>query len=237
MCYKFCWHGALVAIEGGDATGKATQARLLAHRIVSEKNTLSRVFSFPQYDGRIGKCVLDHLHGKAFWGPPYTGMGDEGPNEDDKLVFQALMMMDRMDASVDIIRLADDERMAIVVDRWWQSSVVYGGLDSVNAEWTSRVSSLLPSANVNILIDLDSKTAMERRPVPRDRYEESQDFREKARQSYLKLWEKYAELGRLKEESDDYYENWEVVDGSGSTEEVHERIWAAANKYVIDFPL
>jgi len=45
----------IVAFEGGDAVGKATQTKMLAERFGA------RLFSFPNYHTETGRAILGHL--------------------------------------------------------------------------------------------------------------------------------------------------------------------------------
>ncbi len=66
--------GVLLDIEGGDGSGKATQAKLLHERLEKDGHTVT-MFSFPRYyDSRPGKLIgelLSGKHGDFMTIPPY----------------------------------------------------------------------------------------------------------------------------------------------------------------------
>lgn len=66
--------GILIDLEGGDGSGKATQANLLLNRLQSE-NHKAELFSFPRYtESRAGELIgelLTGVHGDFMGVPPY----------------------------------------------------------------------------------------------------------------------------------------------------------------------
>ena len=59
-------NGLLIAIEGIDQSGKATQSRLLAGRIRREGYSVE-VVDFPNYGTRVGRLLKEYLAGNALW--------------------------------------------------------------------------------------------------------------------------------------------------------------------------
>lgn len=55
--------GKLIVIEGTDGSGKATQTKLLAERLVREGYSVKTI-NFPQYGKKSAKLVEDYLAGK-----------------------------------------------------------------------------------------------------------------------------------------------------------------------------
>ena len=202
-----------VVIEGGDACGKATQARMLLESIANA----SRLVSFPRYETSIGQIVLDLLK---------RGPGDlhnETSVSDHHLTLQTLMNADRILFQsklkpFEYQRLLDDvvhERI-LICDRWWQSGFVYGTVAGLQAEQTYEWIPLHRQADLNILIDVPAHVAMTRRPA-RDKFEEKLLFRREVRTGYLNLWE----------EKQSSSAQWVVVDGTQSVQKVHQAILSA----------
>lgn len=189
----------IVVIEGMDAAGKATHSKLLAEKLGGTR------FPFPNYDSPTGEAILQHL--KKEWRVDY-GMCS---SELDAMVFQCLQTANRLEIMGEI-KLAI-AKGPVIFDRYWQSAVVYGGLDGLDLDWLLRVQrDAMPPADVNILIDVPVEEGFKRRPERRDRYESDRAFLEKVRIGYLKLWEE---------------QNFIVVDGLGTIAEVQARILAA----------
>ena len=121
--------------------------------------------------------------------------------------------MDKMDAAVEI-RHHLDRGTVVVCDRWWQSAYAFGASDGLDPDWLVRVHASLPSAWLNVFIDVPPEEALRRRPEARDRYERDREKQKIVRANYESLWTNAGP---------DYVK----IDGLGTIEEVHERIWKA----------
>lgn len=204
----------IVAIEGGDACGKATQTRMLLERITNP----CRLVSFPRYETAIGETVLSLLKR----GP--LDLTDPKSVIEHNLILQVLMNSDRF-LFQHTLKSWEYERQALndkgfehvlVLDRWWQSGYVYGTVAGLPQEQIRPWIPMHRSAHLNILIDVPAAVAMERRP-PRDKFEEKLSFREQVRQAYLGLWEEWKSG----------LDMWVVIDGTMPAQSVHNAIWEA----------
>ena len=158
-----------VVIEGGDAVGKETQARLLCSDIRAE------YFGSPDDDTAVGKQIRRMLGGEVHCDP---------------LMLQALYIMDRSLTTDKILHLLNVKKQDVVADRWWQSGVVYGtvfgGLDT---DMLRRAQTCLPRGDLNILIDLDPKVAYDRQEGKQmDLYEADLAAQRRIREMYLEMW-------------------------------------------------
>lgn len=210
--------GKLIVIEGGDACGKRTQSEFLRQRLsdLIEPSIPPLLMSFPRYNTHLGQAIVRHLKGKTMLSEDHVRAPE------DALIFQCMMVADRCHATAEIsahLRKGGH----VVCDRWWQSAYVYGRSDGLDPVWLEEVHALLPLADLNILIDVPADTAAARRPVARDRYEESMKRREEVRQIYLNTWTSH----RTKNP-----EAWKIVNGSKRTEEVHETVWGLVARFV-----
>lgn len=224
-----------IVIEGLDASGKATQSKLLAERL---KGTCITV---PDYSTETGKAILGNL--KKEWcatglikptalrdGPP--GIDRQAAVENNKLnalVFQALMIINRYEM---VPRISEAlKRGPVILDRWTQSSTVYGVCSGLDPEWCERVQASLPQADVNILIDVPVEEGFKRRPERRDRHETDRPFLEKVRVEYLKMWgmNKWGNAPAIPYMGGVFSprgDNWIIINGLGTIEEIHEHICA-----------
>lgn len=211
----------IIAIEGLDASGKATHSKLLAERLRGTR------FSFPNYESPTGKAILGHLK-KEWTAVDYYG----GQADCDALVFQSLQIANRLELVPQILEAAT--KGPVVFDRYWASGVVYGSLDGLESNWLEKVQALpMPPADVQILLDIDVEESFKRRPERRDRYELDREFLEKVRAAYLALFkERRTRAHKFKCERRPCtcdVRSWHVVKGTGTVEEVHARIMEVLN--------
>jgi dTMP kinase len=222
--------GCLIVIEGGDACGKRTQSEALRQRVDDLNVKIpSKLFSFPRYNTPLGQAIIRHLKRKTQLRQASTAPGWEDAYDavapEDALVFQCMMVADKYHAAAEV-----EEHLAagghVICDRWWQSAYVYGRSDNLQATWLHEVHRLMPRADLNILIDVPAHSAVNRRPVARDRYEESLSTRENVRRLYLETWDSFRKTGGGE---------WIVLDGMGSIDQVHEAIWKLVWPYVEEY--
>jgi len=192
--------GRLVVFEGGEGSGKSTQAARLAQRLGA---VLTREPGGTEIGERLRRVVLDDddLHPPA----PRT---------------EALLMAaDRAQHVAEVIRPALDAGRDVVSDRFSGSTLAYQGygrgLAVGELAWLSSWASDGLEPDLVLLLDVDQEVAAGRRCRPRDRMEAAGDtFHQRVVSGYLAL--AAADPGR-----------WVVVDGAGTVEEVAERVWSA----------
>ena len=180
-----------IAFEGGDASGKSTQARR-----VSE--TLNAVFTREPGGTTVGESLRTILL---------------DPNETVAVRAEALLMAaSRAQLVADVIRPALLKGQHVVTDRFLASSLAYQGyasglpIDEVLSLSLFATESLTP--DLTILIDIPIEESFKRRGQSPDRFEqEDRSFHEKVRKGYL-------ELAKAEKEK------WIVVDWTGTLEEV-----------------
>ena len=198
----------IVAVDGVDGSGKATQTKLLAKTLRATR------FSFPNYESKTGEEIRAHLAKTRAWADLGNYTYAINPRS-DALVFQSLQIINRLEL-LPAIREAI-RRGPVVFDRYWQSAYVYGGLDGIEQGWLDEVlCESIPLADINILLDIPVEESFRRRPDRRDHYEANREFLEKVRVEYLRL---FRDRGRREN-------NWYIVDGTGAVPQVQERIMA-----------
>lgn len=206
-----------VVVEGIDAAGKATQSRLLADRMGAD------LYSFPDYGTTTGHLIKGHLT-RMWSAQPVGTLEDQSPADVamiNALVFQALQLTNRMEHATAIFD-AEEEGKHVVADRYWPSGWVYGQVDGLDPTWLLKIQERLPGADLHLLLDMDPKVSVKRRPLRRDRYEEHMGFMSRAAALYRRLWAEQSE------ESD----HWVVIDGGRTVDEVHSAIVAAVDDHV-----
>lgn len=196
--------GVFIAFEGIDGSGKSTQIQLLSEKI-REKGVRCYQTCEPS-GGPIGSMTRQILTGRI---------------KTDNRVIAAMFAADRLDHllnDVDGIASKIENGISVITDRYYFSSYAYHSVD-VPMEWvikTNEESAKVLRPDINIFIDIDADTAMER--ITKNRFHtelfEKKSRLEKVRANYLKAFHL---LGGK--------ENILIVDGTKSVEEIAEEIW------------
>ena len=159
--------GALIAFEGLDQSGKETQARLLAARLTAAGLQV-RIVSFPDYATPIGAELHRALHGEREYGPD---------------VIQLLMIANRYEWKPAILEALAEGRV-VVADRYLASSVAYGEAQGLDPDWLLEAQKYLPQPSLTVMIDIAPTTAVARKRVNRDLFEQDLAMLERVRISY-----------------------------------------------------
>lgn len=188
----------LVAFEGGEATGKSTQAEVLAGRIGA---LLTREPGGTDLGARLRSLLLDTVHVV------------------DPRAEALLMAADRAQHVAEVIAPALRAGRHVVTDRYVGSSLAYQGYGrGLPIQWVRDLSVWATGgveADVVVLLDVPDEVASARLGDERDRFEaEGPTFHRRVLDGYRRL-----AAGEP--------ERWAVVDGVGSVEEVAGRVWAA----------
>lgn len=205
----------IIAIEGIDASGKATQSKIIAERAKGV------VVAFPTYSTPAGQAILGNVRDE--WSA-MVRLGDL-PWVDGKvnaLVLQALMTINRFEM-LPAIQALRDAGTPVIFDRYYASAVVYGVDDGLDRSWIELIQAQLPEPDAFIYLDVDPEESVRRRPERRDRYEKEPGKMERVRRGYLNLW--------LEHQGD---KRWQVVDGDAPIDVVTQRImWALAGAGIV----
>ncbi len=160
--------GSLIAFEGMDQSGKATQARRLRTRLESGGFRVESL-SFPDYKTAIGAEIGRALRGERDYGPD---------------TMQLLYIANRYEWRPRIEEWLADGRM-VVCDRYTASSVAYGSSQGLDSAWLDAVQLGLPKADVTVLLDIAAEHAARRKQHDRDKYERDLAMLGRVRDSYL----------------------------------------------------
>jgi dTMP kinase len=193
----------LIAFEGGEGTGKSTQARLLAERLGPQA-----VFTFQPGATAIGaalrRVVLD---------PATVGL--------DARAEALLYAADRAQHVAEVIRPALAEGRTVITDRYTHSSVAYQGIgrglgaDDVAAVSAFATHGLLPDLVVLLVVPSSVRDERLAARGGRDRLESAgDDFHARVEAGFLDL--AGADPDR-----------WVVVDGDAPVDDVAARVWSA----------
>jgi len=159
----------LIAIEGLDQSGKATQAELLRDQL-RQGGTRARLVTFPDYGTSIGEEIARALQGERDYG---------------REVMQLLYIANRYERKADLERWLE-AGLVVVSDRYRASSVAYGEAQGLDAEWLTETQRFLPAPDLTILLDIAPQLAVERKATGRDRYERDLELLGRVRDSYMR---------------------------------------------------
>lgn len=179
--------GLFITLEGGDGSGKTTQAELLGEWLAGQGRTVVRTREpgGTEVGVEVREIVLHHR-------------GDIAPRA-EALLYAA----DRAHHVATVVRPALERGEVVLQDRYIDSSVAYQGAGRVLdpeavrglSEWATE--GLAP--DLTVLLDLDAAAARGRLDEARTRYDrleaEAAEFHDRVRSAYLALAE--AEPGRF----------------------------------------
>ena len=194
----------LIAFEGGEGTGKSTQAARLADRLGA---VLTREPGGTALGSRIRGLVLD---------PANRELADRAE--------ALLMAADRAQHVAEVIRPALDANRIVVTDRFAGSSLAYQsygrGLPLDEVEHLSRWATDGVWPDLVVLLDVPEAVAEERLGAERDRMEEVGDgFHGRVVAGFRAL--AAADPDR-----------WVTVDGTGTLDEVGDRVWSVVSSRI-----
>ena len=190
----------IIVIEGSDQAGKKTQSKLLAQALKARK-IKTKIFSFPDYTTPLGKEIDNFLHGKRKFPPQ---------------VIHCLLAANRWEKLKEI-KKAHSENSILIMNRYYQSNLVYGLVNQLNLKWLQNLDVGLPRADLVIVLDVSQKESFSRKKSKRDKFEKDRKFLEQISKTYRKLAKKL---------------DWKLVDALRSKEEVHKSIMEILSKKI-----
>jgi len=197
--------GIFVVLEGGDGSGKSTQAARLVGRL--------------REAGR--EVVATREPGATEVGASIRGLVLGGGGIDPRT--EALLIAaDRAEHVAEVIRPALARGAVVVSDRYIPSSLAYQGVArGLGVDEIARLSDWATGGlqpDVVVLLDVPPDVAVRRRAGPEDRMErEPAEFRAMVNKAYRDLGEEF---------------RWAVVDGTAHVDVVADRIWALVEPLV-----
>ena len=191
--------GHFIAFEGGEGSGKSTQARRLAERLG-------------------GRALLTFEPGDSTLGAEVRRLLLDSPDLDITDRAEALLMAaDRAQHVVEVIQPALETGRTVITDRFAGSSVAYQGygrqLDAPEVEQLSRWATDGLWPDLVVLLEVSPVDAERRLARAKDRVESAGDaFHGRVHDGFLV--QAMADPDR-----------WAIVDGSASEDEVAAAIW------------
>jgi dTMP kinase len=193
--------GAFIVLEGGEGSGKSTQAQMLARRLRAESRDVVETFEpGGTARGALLRSVL---------------LDDETPL--DPRAELLLLAADRAQHVTELIEPALARGAIVVCDRFSPSTLVYQGvargLGVEAVEAIDRFAAQAAAPDIVVVLDVSDAVALERLPEARDRFERAgAEFHAAVRAAYRDL---AAQRG------------WIVVAGEAAADAVAAQVWDA----------
>ncbi len=189
--YAVATRGKIIVIEGTDKAGKGSQSRMLAETLKAS-GKVCVILDFPDYTTSVGMEIKAFLEGKRDYLP-----------EVEHLLFSA----NRWEKKKEIESMLENGTI-IVMNRYWQSNLVYGVANGMDTNWLLGLDKGLPKEDIVLVILVNPSTSAKRAET-QDMFESDSQLAAKAYRNYLKFAKQY---------------RWKVVDGSKSKEQVHQEV-------------
>jgi dTMP kinase len=190
----------IIVIEGFDQAGKRTQSELLA-KALRAKKLKCKIFSFPDYSTPLGKEIKYYLSGRRKFPPQ---------------VIHCLLAANRWEKLKEI-QEALSKNYILIMNRYYQSNLVYGKANGLDLKWLSNLDAGLPKENLVILLDVRPQDSFTRKRIRRDKFEKNKQFAQKIIHTYRTLAKKFG---------------WKIVDASQTQDQVHKSVKNIALRYL-----
>jgi dTMP kinase len=189
--------GKIIVLEGTDKAGKTTQSRMLSEAL-KVLGKVCVVIDFPDYTTPIGMEVRAFLDGKR----DYSA-------EAKHLLFSA----NRWEKKKEIESMVENGTV-VVMNRYWQSNLIYGVANGMDTGWLLTLDKGLPKEDLVIVI-LVNPGVSTKRAGTLDAFESDPQLAAKAYKNYIKFAKQF---------------KWKVIDGSNSKDQVHQEVMKIIRK-------
>ena len=201
--------GKFIVFEGIDGSGKTTQVKRLADRLIKEKKKVYKTFE--PTDGSVGLLIREIMANKI-----------KADNKTIALLFAADRIEHVVNNTNGIIKILK-EGINVISDRYYFSSYAYHSpyMDTEQIIRANTVSAQLLRPDINIFIDIEPQTAfnrLQKKESPLELYEDIDNL-QKVRKFYFKAFDK------LKDK-----ENILIIDGNNTPDNIELAIWNNINK-------
>jgi dTMP kinase len=184
--------GKIIVVEGTDKAGKGTQSKLLINAL-KLSGRICTIMDFPDYTTPIGQEIRAFLDGRRNYAMEVKHM---------------LLSANRWEKKDEIESMLKKDTI-IIMNRYYQSNIVYGVSHDLSLKWLLNLDKGLPKEDVVIVLEVNPNTSYQRVPGGRDTFEMDQKLLMKVHKNYRKLAKQF---------------NWKVVNGEKVSEQVHNKI-------------
>ena len=185
-------NGKIIVVEGTDKAGKGTQSRLLVNALKISGIRCAKM-DFPDYTTPIGQEIRAFLDGRR----NYT-----------MEVKHMLLSANRWEKKNEIERMIKKDTI-IIMNRYYQSNIVYGVSHDLGLKWLLNLDKGLPKEDLAIVLEVNPNISYQRAPRDRDTFEMDQKLLMKVHKNYRILAKQF---------------NWKIIDGDRDSEQVHNEI-------------
>jgi dTMP kinase len=185
-------NGKIIVVEGTDKAGKGTQSRLLINALKISGIRCAKM-DFPDYTTPIGQEIRAFLDGRR----NYT-----------MEVKHMLLSANRWEKKNEIERMIKKDTI-IIMNRYYQSNIVYGVSHDLGLKWLLNLDKGLPKEDLAIVLEVNPNISYQRAPGDRDTFEMDQKLLMKVHKNYRILAKQF---------------NWKIIDGDRDIEQVHNEI-------------
>lgn len=189
--------GKIIVFEGIDKAGKTTQAKLLEKKL----GTKCVRIDFPDYSTAVGKEIKHFLDGKRTY-----------PDE----VKMMLLSANRWEKKNHIVKMVD-KGLTVIMNRYYQSNLVYGISKGLTLDWLLLLDKGLPKADLVLVIDIKPQTLVRRSKNVVDTFEKDMNLIRRVKKNYRILAKRF---------------DWRIVEGEKSADEVHSQVLEIVKKFV-----
>ena len=189
--------GKIIVLEGTDKAGKTTQSRMLAEALKA-LGKVCVIMDFPDYTTAIGIEIKAFLDGRRDY-----------PAEAKHLLFSA----NRWEKKKEIESMVENGTI-VVMNRYWQSNLIYGVANGMDTSWLLRLDKGLPKEDLVIVILVNQGTSSKRAET-QDTFESDPQLTARAYKNYLKFAKQFG---------------WKVINGSKSKDQVHYEVMKVLSK-------
>jgi dTMP kinase len=184
--------GKIIVIEGTDKAGKGTQSQLLIDSL-KLSGRICVMMNFPDYATPIGVEIRAFLDGKRDY-----------PNE----LKHILLSANRWEKKKEIENMIDNGTI-LIMNRYYQSNLVYGIANGLNINWLLNLDKGLPKEDLAMVIEVSPQTSYRRALENRDVFEKDHKLLVEVHKKYRKLAKQF---------------KWKIINGEKSKDQVHEEI-------------
>lgn len=154
---------------------------------------ICKMMDFPDYTTPVGKEIRSFLGGRRSYAIEVKHM---------------LLSANRWEKRRDI-ESTIEKGTIIIMNRYYQSNLVYGISHGLNLNWLLNLDRGLPREDVVIVLEVSPDISYRRVPKDRDTFEMDQKLLTEVNKNYRKLAKRF---------------NWKLVNGEKISEEVHNEV-------------
>ena len=183
--------GKIIVLEGIDKAGKSTQSKLLMDYL-KLSGKICTLITFPDYTTSIGAEIKASLEGKRDY-----------PIE----LKHILLSANRWEKKKEIESMVDSGTI-VIINRYYQSNLVYGTSNGLNLRWLLSLEKGLPTADLVIVLDVTPRITLKRSLEP-DEFEKDVSLLQKVYKNYHKLAKPF---------------RWKILNAEKSRDQIHDEV-------------